>query len=111
MSVSDVQLNELQVIAPGATIVEEAGVSYVYMPCLKLPPGCEPQEVEGLLRPGAGPDGYTSRLFLSHQFLEKGRNWTQHRILEKTWFTFSFNGVPSDTRLIEMLVNHRRVLL
>lgn len=110
MSVHDLQLEELQVIAPGATAMHESGVTYVYMPELRLPRGCDPCTVEGLLRPGPGPDGYTTRLFLSAPFRHKGQNWTEHRILDQVWYTFSFNGVPSDLRLIEILANHRNVL-
>jgi hypothetical protein len=57
-----------------------------------------------------GPDGYTTRLFLSSPFVHKGQNWTVHRILDKTWHTFSYNNVPPDLRLIEILANHLKVL-
>lgn len=110
MTVPDLELRQLQVVAPDARPVVEAGVTYVYLPALKLPLGCEPPEVEGLLRPSAGPDGYATRLFLSSPFLQKGQNWTVHRILDKTWHAFSYNGVPSDLRLIEILANHLKVL-
>lgn len=110
MIASDEQLAELHVVCPGAEVLQEGGVTYIYLPVLKVPAGCAPQVVEGLLRPGQGPDGYTSRLFFSAQFPGKGQNWTDHRILDKTWYTFSYNGVPSELRLIEILANHLQAL-
>lgn len=110
MTIAASDLADIQTVCAGAVIMQEGGVTYVYLPTLKLPKGCVPSEVEGLLRPGGGPDGYTSRLFLSTAFPAKGQNWTVHRILEKTWHTPSFNNVPADVRLIEILANHLKVL-
>ena len=107
---SDEQLAEIRTVFPGADRVQEGGITYVYLPKLRLPAGCNPQEVEGLLRPMPGPDGYTTRLFFSSPFIHKGQNWTVHRILDKTWHTFSYNNVPPDLRLIEILANHLKVL-
>lgn len=103
-------LKELQRICGEVSEMEEGGVKYIHLPNLKLPAGSDPPEVEALLRAEAGPDGYTTRLFLSSAYPTKGQNWTIHRILDKTWHTFSFNRVPADLRLIEILLNHLAVL-
>jgi hypothetical protein len=107
---SDASLADLRAVCPGAELMQERGVTYIHIPVLRLPPGCVPAEVEALLRPGPGPDGYTTRLFFSHPFPSRGQNWTTHRILDKPWHTFSFNNVPADSRLVEMLINHLSVL-
>lgn len=106
------EVAELRAACPGAQPVEEGGVKYIHLPHLKLPTGRSPSEVEGLLRPQAAPgiDGYSTRLYLSEQFPECGQNWSQHRILDKAWHTFSFNNVPETLRLIEILANHLEVL-
>ena len=90
--------------------MHEGGVTYVHLPKLRLPPSCGSKDVEGLLRPGPGPDGYTTRLFLSEPCPGKGQNWTVHQILAKTWHTYSYNNVPSDLPLIEIFSNHFKVL-
>jgi hypothetical protein len=110
ITADDVALAEVRVLCPGAHRMREGEVDYIYLPALHLPPGCDPGEVDALLRPGPGPDGYTTRLFLGQPFPPKGQNWTVHRILDKTWHTFSFNNVPATLRLIEILANHLRVL-
>jgi hypothetical protein len=108
--ISEDHLAELRVVSPDAQVMREGDVTYIYLPVLKLPAGCSPPEVEGLLRPGPGPDGYTTRLFLSAAFPHKGQNWTEHRILDKTWHTYSFNNVPANLRPMEILANHLSVL-
>lgn len=110
MTIAPELIAEIAVISPGAAEMSEGALTYIHLPTLQLPAGCGSQEVEALLRPGPAPDGYTSRLFLSIGFPDKGQNWTVHRILEKTWHTFSFNNVPGDLRPVEILANHLRVL-
>lgn len=90
--------------------MQEGGVVYVYLPKVRLPPSCGSKVVEGLLRPGPGPDGYSTRLFLSEACPAKGQNWSVHQILAKSWHAFSFNNVPADLPLIEIFSNHFKVL-
>lgn len=106
----DLDLADVQSLCPKAHVLVEGSVSYIHLPSLKLQVGSESRVLDALLRPSAGPDGYTSRLFLSEPFPTKGQNWTTHRILEKTWHAFSFNNVPAELRLIEILANHLAVL-
>jgi hypothetical protein len=108
--IDDSQMSEIRAVCPEASAMQEGGVTYIFLAKLHLPGGCDPSEVEALLRPEPGPDGYSTRLFLSHPFPSKGQNWTVHRILDKTWHTFSYNHVPPDLRLIEILANHLKVL-
>lgn len=105
-----IDLEGLQHICEGPLVLTESGTVYVSLPRLRLPCGCEPAVADALLRPGSGPDGYTSRLFLSAPYPLKGQNWTTHHILGRTWHAFSYNGVPADLHLIEILSNHLRVL-
>jgi hypothetical protein len=104
-------VGDLRAVCPEATEMMEGAVRYIYLPDLRLPAGNVPSVVEGLLRPGAGSDGYTSRLFLSHAFPTKGQNWTVHQIVAKTWHTPSFNLVPADLPLLDILANHLRVFV
>ncbi len=108
--ITDEQLAELRTVCPGAVLMKEGEIAYVFLPTLRLPNSCSPNEVEALLRPGPGPDGYTTRLYLSVPFPSKGQNWTVHQILARTWHTFSYNNVPADVRPIEILANHLKVL-
>ena len=97
---------DLERVSPGATRMESSGVTYVHLPRLRMPAAVGGCVVEALLRPGTGPDGYTTRLFLSAPFPQRGQNWTVHNLFGKAWHTPSFNNVPSDAPLIEILANH-----
>lgn len=110
MIATDSEIATLQRVCTGARVLEEGSVSYVFLPDLHLPAGCDPGVVNALLRPSPGPDGYTSRLFLSVAFPHRGQNWTTHHILDRTWHAFSYNNVQADLPFIEILSNHLAVL-
>lgn len=109
MSEQDNGLEELQEISPGAREYVETSVKYIHLPILKLPAGCVPSSVEALLCL-APRDGYTTRLFLSSPITGRGANWTTHRILDKTWHTWSWNNVPGTLRPTQILAEHLRAL-
>lgn len=98
-------MEELRAICPGAVEMSEGNIAFVFLPKLKLP--CAPGEVDALLslQPHSG---YTTRLFLSTQVAGKGNNWSTHTILSRTWYTWSWNNVPSGIRPAEILIGHLR---
>ncbi len=106
MGVAAEGIEELQAVSKGAKLVQVGGATYVHLPTLTLPNG---RLVEALLCLTVS-NGYTTRLFLSEQVPCKGNNWTVHQILDKPWHTWSWNGVPSDIRPIEVLVSHLAAL-
>jgi hypothetical protein len=99
-------LEEMRCLCADARYVSEGSNTYVYIPSLKL---CNGRMVQALLCLTAR-DGYTTRLFLSEPIAGKGANWTTHRILDKTWHTWSWNQVLADQRPIEILADHLRAL-
>lgn len=100
-------LAELQTLCGEAKEMAEGGNNYVFLPSLKLPLGSDPAEVGALLCLNAR-EGYPTRLFLSARVNGKGNNWTEHRILDRTWHTWSWNNVPSDLRPMQILLDHLR---
>lgn len=104
--VVDDGLDEIRSLCADAQYVSEGSNTFVHIPSLNLGNG---KIVEGLLCLSAR-DGYTTRLFLSQPVAGKGANWTTHRILDKTWHTWSWNHVLADQRPIEILANHLRAL-
>lgn len=101
--VEQAPMDELRTLSSGAQEMTEVGLAYVYLPGLKLP--CAPGVVDALLciqQHG----GYTTRLFLSQQVPGKGANWSTHQILGRTWYTWSWNNVPSGLRPSQILLAH-----
>jgi len=111
----DDELAEVLAICPGATEHAEGGRSYVYLPKLRLPDGCEPSEVDALLWPQPG-DGYSSRLYYAVRIQPAGivnmtpLNWNGSvLILERTWHAHSWR-TPPDLRPAQMIAIHLRSL-
>ena len=102
------QIDELKLLCPEARAAVEAGQDYVLLPDLKLPPGTSPAVVDGLLCPSQHT-GYTTRLFLSAEVAGKGANWKTFRILDRNWYSPSWQGIASDLRLMEMVIGHLEV--
>jgi len=90
----------------GAKEVTEGGYTFVYLPSLCIPA----QQVMDALLCIQPRDGYMTRLFLTAQIQGRGNNWTTHRILDRTWFTWSWNNVSSQLRPAQILAEHLRAL-
>jgi len=102
-------LAELKLICGDAHEMPEGGYVFVFLPGLKIYTGNQTISLDALLCLQA-KDGYPTRLFLSQQVPGRGNNWTQHRILDKAWHTWSWNGVGSDLRPAQVLAEHLRAL-
>jgi hypothetical protein len=96
------EFEELQRICPESKEMPEANIDYVFLPGLQI---SGQGQVDCLLCP-QGRDGYATRLFLAKQIPGKGNNWTSHRILDRTWWTWSWKDVGVDLRLAEILAAH-----
>ena len=106
--VTDEMLEQVRhLFCQDATVMAEAGLTYIHLPILKLPEGNSPATLEGLLclQPR---DGYTTRLFLSQPITGKGPNWTIHSIFGKAWHTCSWNHIVFTDRPTDVLAQHLR---
>ena len=108
MTTSDEELRELSRQYPEIEEGTEGGLRYYLIPGLRLPEGCTPDSVDGLLCP-AGRDGYSSRLFLDKPVsCRTTRNWNASnvRILERNWFAVSWRVNQPNLRLAQLLAAH-----
>jgi len=104
VSIVEGELEDLRIGWPDARAMSEGGYSYVHLPVLKIPHDNAIIIREALFCPQQR-DGYPNRLFLSEPVAGRGGNWIAHRILDKTWHTWSWNYVPAG-RLTVMLAQH-----
>lgn len=100
-------MEELRAICPDAREMSEAGLTYVYLPSLRLPEGSNPAQADGLLSL-QGREGYPTRLFVSQQVTGKGNNWNSFRIVDRTWYACSWNNVSPALRPTQILAEHLR---
>lgn len=105
----------LAAVCTGAKVLNEAGYKYVYLPKLKFKVGGEVKCLDALLCASAH-SGYPTRLFLEAQIIERPQingmpaNWTNHVILGRNWWTWSWTGVPADLPAVQILLAHLKAL-
>lgn len=102
-------LQELTELCGEVRELTESGRMYIYLPRLRLPSGCVPKEVEGLLCLQEH-SGYATRLFLSQTIPGRGANWTVHHIASRAWHSWSWNNVSAQLRPAQILAEHLRAL-
>lgn len=85
---------------------------YLLLRGLKLPAGVKPEKVDALLCP-TPRDNYESRLFFQQKpEAHHPRNWNgQIRVLDSTWFAFSWQFATSGLRLRDILIRHLEGLI
>lgn len=109
MNTPEDEIKKLQSIFPGATLWPDGNRTIAFFPSIKIESDGKTRQVDALLYP-YDRDGYTSRLFLSEPFTNKGQNWNVFAICGRTWHACSWNGVPSNIPWLEILLAHLRVL-
>ena len=109
---TEAELRELDQLCAGAKEYTEFEKNYILLPQLRLPDGCTPTVADALLCLSSR-DGYPTRLFFAQQVASKnGLNWNTQNvpILQRSWFAYSWNYVPSEGRPVEVLAQHLRAL-
>jgi hypothetical protein len=106
---TNVALESLIGIAPDAEELSEAGTTYILLPKLKVATGDIVKVLDALLCP-MQHNGYSTRLFLSEPITNRGANWTQWQIFGRTWHTWSWNNVPANISLPQMVLEHLQAL-
>jgi hypothetical protein len=103
------QIEELKHLCAGGRYYEEGGIPYFFLPQLRLPDGCAPEQLDALLCP-TSHHGYTSRLFFEKVILSpQSRNWsTTARIMERTWHAISWQFAETNLRLAQLVGVHLR---
>ena len=109
MSIKEEEFAKFLSFYPKATVSQEAGSSYIFLPEITSIFAGEKRTLSALLCP-MKHGGYSTRLFLSEPIPARGQNWTQHYILGQTLHTPSFNNVPETLPLIQILMSHLRHL-
>jgi len=103
-------IRELKELFGDVTHYTEAGREFYLVRQLELPEHCVPRVVDVLLCPSER-DGYPSRLFFSQRISGRSPNWnTEARIVERTWFAFSWKVPHSGLRPAQLIAAHLKGL-
>jgi hypothetical protein len=96
---------------PDAHVTTEGGHDFVIVPSLRFDSNGQEYEMLTVIVPEQVSQlgGYTTRLLLERA-TTKPVNWTTVPILGRSWSTWSWNNVPSNIPLLEILGNHLSAL-
>lgn len=109
MSNSAQEFAHLSAMHESAALLREGGRAVVLLPAFGFTAaGCK-VTMDVLLVPFAH-SGYTTRLFFERQVDGRGSNWTEHRVVDRTWWTPSWNNIPESTPWPQMLRAHLRAV-
>ncbi len=109
MALAQEQIDELKSCYSNLAAVDDGEKNLILISPLPLPPGCDPQEVDGLLCPFPR-DNYPSRLFLSKKITHKGpgQNWNADGVLiaGRKWWAVSWHTHNENQRFLGMVTAH-----
>lgn len=105
------ELSELQWQFTGVRQCQEGGTTFYFIPGLRMPSGCTPEQTDVLLCP-TPRDGYPSRLFFAARVQGPvSQNWNgESHILGRQWNAFSWTDIQG-LSLIDLVLAHVRALL
>ena len=108
----ELELAALRGLCASSKIVSEQDALFVFLSELRFQCEGQTQSCDALLSPYevAALSGYTSRLLLKQQAPKAGLNWTVVTALGDQWHTWSWQGIPSEWSLVEILSNHLKAL-
>jgi hypothetical protein len=107
VSDAEAQLAQLQRVHKDARLLREGGNPVVLLPGFAFRAAGQTETMDLLLVPW-NHGGYMTRLFFERALSHRGRNWTTHRVVERTWWTPSYNDVQPTLPWREMLCAHVR---
>jgi hypothetical protein len=109
MALDQEQIKELKRFYEGLKVVQDGEVEFIFISPLRLPPGCSPASVDGLLCP-APRNGYTTRLFLSAKVahMGPGQNWNGDGVIiaDRKWWAVSWKTNQEKLTLLGMVIAH-----
>lgn len=109
MSAPDDEFARIKSMHQRAVLLKEGGKPIALLPAFSFTAAGR-REIMDLLLVPFEHSGYTTRLFFERQIAGRGRNWTQHRVMDRNWWVPSWNEVPASAPWSEILCNHLRAV-
>lgn len=109
MSDAAAEFERLKAICGAAALYNEGGSPVVLLPAFSFVAAGRDTKMDLLLHPSQH-SGYVTRLFFQQQIKGRGANWTQHRVLERSWWAPSWKDVAPTLSWPAMLCAHLRAV-
>ncbi len=102
MSSPEAELIQLQSLHRPAQLLKECGNPVAFLPGFAFRAAGRIETMDLLLVPW-NHSGYMTRLFFERALTHRGQNWQSHPVIERTWWTPSYNHVAPTLPWREML--------
>ena len=109
MSAPGESFPSIKAMHKSAVLLKEGGKPVALLPGFSFAAAGRRETMDLLLVPFEH-SGYTTRLFFERQIAGRGRNWTQHRVVDRNWWAPSWNNVPAGSPWPEILCAHLRAV-
>lgn len=109
MSPESNSLDALKRLHSDCQLLKEAGMALALLRNFAFRAGDVEQRMDLLLYP-ASHSGYTSRLFFERAIANRGVNWNQHRVVDRSWWAPSWQHVSATLPWPAMLAAHLRAV-
>jgi hypothetical protein len=103
------EFRKLREICSAAALHSEGGKAVVLLPSFSFIAAGKDEKMDLLLHPSEH-SGYITRLFFERPIVGRGKNWTEHRLLERNWWAPSYRDVAPSLPWPAMLCAHLRAL-
>jgi hypothetical protein len=111
MSFEKSQLEELSRLCTGVEVHAEGSYTFILLRELQFQHGGETLKMNVLICPQSH-DGYPTRIFLERKLEANGTaNWKVYTFLGQNWHSWSWNNVPQEQRLAQILADHLSPLM
>lgn len=110
---ASVELIGLQGMNADATLHSEGGKPFVHLPNTRFRSTGVARTMNLLLQPWGHDNNYTTRLYFDQKILGTtqnwlDKNWSQHTLLSRNWWTPSWKLVAADQPWTDILMAHLR---
>lgn len=92
-----------------AILLKEGGKPVALLPAFNFTAADRRETMDLLLVPFEH-SGYTTRLFFERKIEDRGRNWTQHYVVDNKWWAPSWDKVLACSSWPEILCAHLRAV-
>lgn len=99
----------LQTLHESCCLLREGGRPVVLLPAFGFRAAGREERMDILLHP-SHHSGYATRLFFERNIQGRGANWTQHRVVDRQWWSPSWRDVPETMDWAAMLCAHLRAV-
>lgn len=107
MSDPEAEFARLKAMHETAALLKEGGRPVALLPAFTFTAAGRAETMDLLLVPFEH-SGYITRLFFERRIEGRGNNWNPHRVVDRNWWSPSWNHVPATLQWPAMLCAHLR---